>query len=128
MVNTNLNEVAAEALEIFRIKLSGAVSDDARLYQLRRELTLAATAGLPYQWERLGDYMFHSQCFIQQVKLPLSEVEQSTLLEKMKTWCETMLAEAEKRAGKVTVADPRVAARGSIAASGSGVRHPGKKL
>jgi hypothetical protein len=127
-VNSNLNDVAAEALEIFKVKLSGAVANDARLYECRKILAMASTRGLPYEWERFDNVMLIGQPLLNQAIPPLTEAAQANLLERMNRWVNECLSDAEKRAGKVTVADPRVAARGSIAASGSGVRHPGKKL
>jgi hypothetical protein len=127
MLNTNLNEVAAEALALFRDKLAGKVIDEQRFYELRKKLTLVATAGLPYQWERLGDYMSHAQHWIDQAKPPLTEEKQTALYERLESWIEMRLVEAAK-AGAPRADAPNIAARGAVASSGSGVRHPGKKI
>lgn len=126
-MNSNLNDVAAEALEIFKVKLSGAVADDARLYECRKALALAATAGLPWRIESFGNLMQHATNIIDQAKPPLTEAAQGALYERLESWVEMRLVEAAK-AGAPRADAPNIAARGAVASSGSGVRHPGKKL
>jgi hypothetical protein len=122
----NLNDIAAkELLGLFSQKINGQVIDEPRFYQLRKELTLAATTGLPYQWERLGDYMSMAQHIINQVKLPLTIAEQHALYEKMTTWCEQRLAETAK-AGAPRADAPNISAAGAVVSSSSGLKKRGK--
>lgn len=123
----NLNEVAAKALALFRDKLSGQVIDEKKFYEMRKELAWRATAGLPYQLESFGNLMLHAQHWIDQAKPPLTEAEQARLYSRLEQWVEMRLQEAAK-AGAPRVADPNTAARGAVAASGSGMRKGKVKL
>jgi hypothetical protein len=123
----DLNDIAAEALEIFKVKLSGAVSNDARLYECRKALALAATAGLPYAHERFGNVMLIGQHWINQVKLPLTEAAQVALLDRMSRWVTECLSDAAKRSAGPVRSDGQLAAAAATVTSGSGLKKRGGK-
>jgi hypothetical protein len=127
-MNTDLNNIAAEALVLFRDKLSGKVIDEQRFYSCRKLLTEAAVRGDPYPIERLGDYLAHSQHLIAQVKLPLSEAAQSELLARFASWIEQRLNEAAKRASRRDArSEGQLAAAAAVVSSSSGLKKRGGK-
>jgi hypothetical protein len=118
MGNPNLNSVANELRDLLKVKLSGAVANDARLYALRKQLAEVATASHAYRWESFGNLMQHSTNILDLIRLPLTEAEQLSFMEKMNLWIESCAAGVAK-ANRGRAKTMPVEAAGSVVSSGN---------
>ncbi len=127
MNQSNLNDIAAEALEIFRQKLAGQIIDEQYFHEARKSIALAATND-GYSWglQRYGTLMTHAQHLIDQAKPPLADAVQTDLLARFQSWIEQRLAEAAKASGKTPMTEDKALGRGAVVSSGSHVKKIGR--
>lgn len=123
MSNTDLHATAAEALTLFRDKLSGKVIDEARFYKLRKTLAECATAGLPHALHRFGNAMWIGQCTVDKCEPPMNTADQARLVAKFSEWASGCVTDAAERANRRDArSEGQLAAQGAVAASGGAIR------